>query len=352
MIGFVFDRVKCTVHFPPAKAATYIKETHTMLRWKMVPLKNLQMLVGKLRHAPIILPTAKGFFLPQNDAMRGSPKLIGLGANSEVRRALEDLISLMHLLSSRPTHVRELVLDMPHHEGCHNAVAEGAGGVWFSLCDDKPPVVWREKFPEDIAREVISVDTLNGRLTNSDLELAAEVLAVGVALEQVNSKHTPLGTLCDNTPTASWVDKMASKSKSPTVSCLLQGLAFMLYCARVGPLTTVHVPGVENVMANIPFRPSKAQQLFQYTAALSDTDFCSFFDTVLPLPNNQRWMLAAVPRWPRFNVFKTLHGKQLALQQWTDPSGIATGKHGKYTVGSITMSPVKSKCHTSSRTNS
>jgi len=31
--------------------------------------------------------------------MRGNPKLIGLSADSEVRGALEDLISLMHLLS-------------------------------------------------------------------------------------------------------------------------------------------------------------------------------------------------------------------------------------------------------------
>jgi hypothetical protein len=66
----------------------------------MVPLKKLQMLVRKLRHALIILPAAKGFFSPINDAMGGSPKLIGLGADSEVRGALKDLISLMHLLSS------------------------------------------------------------------------------------------------------------------------------------------------------------------------------------------------------------------------------------------------------------
>jgi hypothetical protein len=101
----------------------------------------------------------------------------------------------MHLLSSRPTHVRELVPDVPHHASYHNAAAEGAGGVWFSLCDDTPPVVWRKEFPDDIAKEVVSVDTPNGRLTNLDLELAAEVLAVGVALERMNSKHTPLGTL-------------------------------------------------------------------------------------------------------------------------------------------------------------
>ena len=183
MIGFVFDGDKCTVHLPPTKAAAYIKETHTMLRQKTVPLKNLQMLVRKLWHASIILPMAKGFFLPPNDAMRGSPKLISLGADSEVRRALEDLIPLMHLLSSQPTHVHELVPDMPHHAGYHDAAAEGAGEVWFSLCDNTPPVVWREKFLEDIAKEVVSVDMPNGWLTNSDLELAAEVLAVGVALE-------------------------------------------------------------------------------------------------------------------------------------------------------------------------
>jgi len=64
MIGFVFDGVKHTVHLPPAKAATHIKETHTLLRRKTVPLKKLQMLVRKLRHASIILPAARGFFPP------------------------------------------------------------------------------------------------------------------------------------------------------------------------------------------------------------------------------------------------------------------------------------------------
>jgi hypothetical protein len=71
-----------------------------MLQRKTVPLKKLQMLVGKLRHALIILPAAKGFFSPINDTMQGSPKFIGLGTDSEVWGALEDLISLMHLLSS------------------------------------------------------------------------------------------------------------------------------------------------------------------------------------------------------------------------------------------------------------
>ncbi len=64
---------------------------------------------------------------------------------------------------------------------------------------------------------MVSDDTPYGCLTNSDLELAAEILAVGVALDWImNSKHISLGALCDNTLMVSWIDKMASKSKSPT----------------------------------------------------------------------------------------------------------------------------------------
>ncbi len=263
MIGFTFDGVKQTAHLPPAKARAYIKEIHTMLQRKTVPLKKLQIFVGKLWHASIILPVAKGFFSPLNDAMQGSPKLIGLGANLDVRKALEDLISLMHLLSSRPTHVCVLVTDMPHYAGYHNAAVEGTGSIWFLLCNDTPPMVWHKEFPTDIARGVVSKDTPHGWLTNSDLELAVEVLAVRVAFDQFNNtKRRPLGMLCNNTPTVRWIDKMASKSKSPTNGCLLQGLTFMLYCACVGRLTTVHVPGVENIMANIASCPLKAQKFF------------------------------------------------------------------------------------------
>jgi hypothetical protein len=129
---------------------------------------------------------------------------------------------------------------MPHFAGYHDAAAEGAGGVWFLLCNNTPPMIWREEFPTDIAADVVSEDNPHGRLTNLDLELAMEVLTVGVALERINNrKHTPLGTLCNNTPTVSWIDKMASKATSPTAGHLLRGLAVMLYHAHASHLTTV-----------------------------------------------------------------------------------------------------------------
>ncbi len=175
MIGFSFDGVKRMVHLPPAKALAYIKKK-CILRQKSVPLKTLQGVVGKVRHASIILPAARGFFMPINVAMRGSPKSVGLGAYSDVQAALEDMCTLLHLLLSRPTHVRELVPDMPHYVGHHDVATAGAGGVWFSLNDDMPPFVWWSAFPPDIESAVVSDDNPDGRLTNSDLELVQKSL--------------------------------------------------------------------------------------------------------------------------------------------------------------------------------
>ncbi len=203
--------------------------------------------------------------------------------------------------------------------------------MWFLLVDDMPPQVWRAGFPIDIATDVTLDKNPAGKITNSD-KLAAEVLAVGIALEKApQAKHAPLGTLCDNTPTASWINPMASKSRSPIAGRLLRGLSIMLFANHAGRLTTIHVPGVENIMADIASRPTKAQNLFCANAPLSDADFSQSFDTTFPLPNNQRWTLTDVPKWLKFNVFETLRGKRLTLRQWTGPSAHATGECGRCT---------------------
>ncbi len=97
---------------------------------------------------------------------------------------------------------------------------------------------------------------------------------------------------------------------------------------------TVHMPGVDNVMADVASRPAKAQRMFRAITPLSNADFCSLFDTAFPLPNNQAWTLAEVPPWLKLCVFETLRGKQLALQQWTGPNATITGERGWRTAGS------------------
>jgi hypothetical protein len=110
---------------------------------------------------------------------------------------------------------------------------------------------------------------------------------------------------------------MASKATTPTAGRLFCGLAFMLHCHHADPLIAVHVPGTDNVMADIASRPTKAQKLFHCPTALTNSAFCSAFDAAFPLPDDQQWTLASSPPWVRFKVFKTLRGKQLGAKYWT-----------------------------------
>jgi hypothetical protein len=87
-------------------------------------------------------------------------------------------------------------------------------------------------------------------------------------------------------------------------------------------------------MADVASRPAKVQKMFRAATLLSDTNFCLLFDIAFPLPNNQAWTLAEVPPWLKLCIFKILHGKRSALQQWTGPSATVTGERGRRTAGS------------------
>jgi hypothetical protein len=142
--------------------------------------------------------------------MRKGLKKIGLGQRSDIWAALNDLCSLISILDLHPTHVWEIVIDMPRYIGYHDAAANGAGGVWFPLGHAMPPGVRRLAFSPDIAQDVVSLSNPKGSITNSNLELAAEVLAIGMLLAKAPvMKHQPIGTLCDISPTVIWIKKTA-----------------------------------------------------------------------------------------------------------------------------------------------
>jgi hypothetical protein len=84
----------------------------------------------------------------------------------------------------------------------------------------------------------------------------------------------------------------------------------MLHCNRAGRLTTVHVKGEDNVMADIASRPAKAQKLFCVATPFSDRDFLASFDTTFPLPDEQKWEFVEIPPWLRLCIFETLRGKR------------------------------------------
>jgi len=174
-------------------------------------------LVGRLQHAARILPASRGFFTPLYNALKGLPDSVGLGKNSEVRHALLDVANVIKDLAVRPTHVTELVQQGLDYAGYCDASAFGAGGVWFGSGTALLASVWRIQWPQDITSDVVSYANPNGRLTNSDLEMAAVVLQQAVLEARLGSAiaGTQAAIGSDNTPAVAWTTRMASRSASP-----------------------------------------------------------------------------------------------------------------------------------------
>jgi hypothetical protein len=141
ILGYELNGKDRTIRLPQSKSDALLKELRKVLRKQRIPLKRFRSLVGRLQHAARILPAAKAFFTPMNEALRGLPQFIGLSRHGDVRQALVDTGAMIQELARRPTHVSELVAQDFDFVGFCDASAFGAGGVWFSCNRSIPPSV-------------------------------------------------------------------------------------------------------------------------------------------------------------------------------------------------------------------
>jgi hypothetical protein len=127
ILGYWLNGSNRTMQLPPGRADILLQEIKSTLKKKRVPLKRFRSLAGRLQHAARILPAAKAFFTPLNNALKGTPAFVGLSRNGEVRHAILDFAAIIRDLASRPTHVTELVQKELDYVGYCNASAFGAG---------------------------------------------------------------------------------------------------------------------------------------------------------------------------------------------------------------------------------
>jgi hypothetical protein len=121
--------------------------------------------------------------------------------------------------------------------GIVNASSHGVGGIVIGELSEIPPTVFCLEWPKDIAANLVSSDNLQGSITNSDLEMAGLLLlwlCIEAIVRDVAHKHVAL--FSDNSPTISWVEKMASK-KSRIAAKLVRALALCLNVTKTCPLT-------------------------------------------------------------------------------------------------------------------
>ena len=76
----------------------------------------------------------------------------------------------------RPTFLAEIVQRLPTDISFADASGLGGGGVWIDPNEYGLNYVWRLPWPEDIRADLVSFDNPQGRITNSNLTLAALVL--------------------------------------------------------------------------------------------------------------------------------------------------------------------------------
>ena len=81
----------------------------------------------------------------------------------------------------------------------------GCEGVWIDPNEDGVHYVWRLPWPEDIMAYLVSSDNTQGRITNSDLDLAALFLQEATfTFVSTNLTWRDLFTGSDNMPTVDW----------------------------------------------------------------------------------------------------------------------------------------------------
>jgi len=69
---------------------------------------------------------------------------------------------LLKTATKQPTPCTDLIPAALDYRGYCNASKARAGGVWFGLQKDLPPLVWRIAFPNDIQDDMVLTANPNG----------------------------------------------------------------------------------------------------------------------------------------------------------------------------------------------
>ena len=331
ILGWIMDGATRCIELSEKKQAAILQELKTVLRIKRgVPFKRVEKLVGKLRHASIGIPAGKALFGPINQFMAMEPKQIFWDRCPDVKLALNDWKQLIQEAAKEPTHVKELVAGEADYKGTLDASGEGAGGICISGQRELAPIVWQVKWAKEVVDRLVTPENPNGDITNSDLEMAAEVLGWLVLEAVVSTRWAHVGICSDNWATVSWQMRGASK-RSRVANRLLRVLAVRLRKNRASPLVTRHMAGERNSLGDIPSRSFgyKAEWHFE-----RDIDFLAYFNKTFPLPNQNCWTGYRLHSAVASKVMRELLMQGSSMDEWRQLPmlGRKFGKSGRPTV--------------------
>ena len=141
--------------------------------------------------------------------------------------------------------------------------------MWVPGTKELAPIVWRVRWPKEVLARVVTWENPDGDITNSDLEMAAELLGFLVLEACVPLRWEHVGVCSDNSATVACQGRGASK-RSAVTNRLLRALAIRQRVNRASPLVTRHLAGVRNHLGDIPSRS------FGYKPEWRFDDDCEF----------------------------------------------------------------------------
>ena len=145
--------------------------------------------------------------------------------------------------------------------------------------------MWRVKWPQKVKDALVTWENPGGKITNSDLEMAAELLGWLVLEANVPLRHEHVGLCSDNFATVSWQMRGASR-RSAVANRLLRVLAIRMRKKRASPLVTRHLAGKRNHLGDIPSISFGYKKEWHFE---KDRGFLAYFNKTFPLPNKNIW---------------------------------------------------------------
>jgi hypothetical protein len=283
LLGWLVDTVAETISLPDHRADRLVDILSSLLQRRRISLKMWQQQLGELRSMVLAIPGGRGLFstlytgLTQDEAI-ASPKASRVRLSPPLQDALQDLSYLANDLRSRPTRIGEVTDSLPAAFGAADASGLGMGGVWLSGDPSFTPTVWRNPFSSVIQKQLVTWENKSGSITNSDLELLAQIASHDILINLRDCRERTIATFTDNMSARAWQRK-GSKATLGPAAYLLRVHALHQRHHRYRS-TSDYIPGPVNVMAD------DASRLLH----LSDTELLSHFNTTYP--QSKLWQLS------------------------------------------------------------
>jgi len=150
----------------------------------------------------------RGLFSTLQEAFRNTADNHRIKLSRPVHDFLRDFPWLALDLARRPTRIGEVIPVTPCTHGACDAAGSGMGGVHFIPSRNKIlPILWRQQFPTNMTKALVSFANPRGTITNSDLELEGSIAQADMWCQAVDVQERTIHNCYDDIATVHWQQK-------------------------------------------------------------------------------------------------------------------------------------------------